>query len=1014
MSDLLSIGSGAAHLYRQALATVSNNIANLNTEGYSRQDVSMAENNPSQKGPIYLGTGARVTGISRAYDEFIETSLRNSGSEYSTQEPIIQYAKQVVDLIGSEASGLSSVLDQFFSSAHQLTTDPASTSLRTVFLRDTESVADRFRELSNQLDSIDQSAKNNIEYQVESVNNLAEKILSVNTQLARKTDVKFQSPTLLDQRDKLLRDLSDVAKINVIEKPSGQVIVSLDGSNSQATIVREDSSTDIGVSFIPGDLSRIDLIYDPFGNSRPISNVSSGTLAGLVNFRSQILSPAMDGLDNLARVLTKEVNEIHTSGIDAKNQRGGELFEIEPVFNITSPTISGMVELNIMVESAEDYDFLPFDIRWTESSNSWRVEEQVSGDVVFIEQGSDNEFYYKGLAINFEGDKKDGDTFFVRPIARPAAGLNALIKDPNLVATAARIRVTESPQNVSLSQADLNFLTTETSGFSNGLSIFELSHNPETQSRLLQEIGTIEASNLSPIYSIPPNSGNVVIAVDAEYGSDLNLQLFNKDSNHLLGTPITESLQQSLVSQDSGFNKDAYYSDAYLNNSQSEGAFLDSDITYGFLARSGSRVQLVADSNSGKDGAALGLISKTVDYNAQTTSDMVYHQTATVGSPITLLAEGDIILNGVSLGELNLDSSSHTETDAKFFADYINLQSNLTGVSVTASNTIEIPLSDINLLDQVEINSQLIGGGVIPSDINELVEQINDAKDTTEVLASVSRDGGIILTNVAGSEGKNITISNPDVTAISNSLGLDNKTYTGKLLLESEDEIRFTIGDSGTAGDLKLFGLNTGIYLNSNIDEELAVFLTGNGTTTAAVGYSQIESNEEKTERPYHVEFLSPSKYQIIDSQTDSVVATRIYDHSKGIEYQNLSLTFSESPQTGDMFFIDNNDNALGDNLNISQIAALRNQNIIDGEKSINEAYLDIVNVAGTKATLAEVSKAALKVVFDQASQAREDKAGVSLDEEAADLIRFQQAYQASAQVIQVSSKIFEAILGVG
>ena len=114
------------------------------------------------------------------------------------------------------------------------------------------------------------------------------------------------------------------------------------------------------------------------------------------------------------------------------------------------------------------------------------------------------------------------------------------------------------------------------------------------------------------------------------------------------------------------------------------------------------------------------------------------------------------------------------------------------------------------------------------------------------------------------------------------------------------------------------------------------------------------------------------------------------------------------------MFFIDNNDNALGDNLNISQIAALRNQNIIDGEKSINEAYLDIVNVAGTKATLAEVSKAALKVVFDQASQAREDKAGVSLDEEAADLIRFQQAYQASAQVIQVSSKIFEAILGVG
>ena len=70
MSDLLSIGSGAAHLYRQALATVST-IANLITEGYSRQDVSMAENNPSQKGQ-FIRHRCPVTGISRAYDEFIE------------------------------------------------------------------------------------------------------------------------------------------------------------------------------------------------------------------------------------------------------------------------------------------------------------------------------------------------------------------------------------------------------------------------------------------------------------------------------------------------------------------------------------------------------------------------------------------------------------------------------------------------------------------------------------------------------------------------------------------------------------------------------------------------------------------------------------------------------------------------------------------------------------------------------------------------------------------------------
>ena len=275
MSDLLSIGSGAAHLYRQALATVSNNIANLNTDGYSRQDVTMAQNNPSQKGTIFLGTGARVEGVSRAYDEFVENSLRDSGSEYSTQAPIIEYANRVVDLMGSESSGLSNVLDKFFASAHELSTNAASTTLRTVFLRDADSVADRFRELSTHLDSLDLTIQENIKYQVDAINNYAEKLLAVNKQLGRKTEASAQSPALMDERDKLLRELSKVAKINVIEDGSGQVTVSLDGGNSQSAIVRKDSTTLIGVSFTPGDLGRVDILYNPYSEPRPISSVSS-------------------------------------------------------------------------------------------------------------------------------------------------------------------------------------------------------------------------------------------------------------------------------------------------------------------------------------------------------------------------------------------------------------------------------------------------------------------------------------------------------------------------------------------------------------------------------------------------------------------------------------------------------------------------------------------------------------------------------------------------------------------
>ena len=89
MSDLLTIGATATQLYRQALSTVSNNIANINSDGYSRQEVTTAENAPSQQGVSYLGTGARLVGVQRAYDEFAESGIRTSQSALSAQEPMI-------------------------------------------------------------------------------------------------------------------------------------------------------------------------------------------------------------------------------------------------------------------------------------------------------------------------------------------------------------------------------------------------------------------------------------------------------------------------------------------------------------------------------------------------------------------------------------------------------------------------------------------------------------------------------------------------------------------------------------------------------------------------------------------------------------------------------------------------------------------------------------------------------------------------------------------------------------
>ena len=91
MSDLVSVASNAVQSYQRALGTVSNNIANVSTEGYSRQEVVMAANPVAKVGTVFLGTGVTVDSVKRQYDTFAETNLRNSNSHLASQEPMVNY-----------------------------------------------------------------------------------------------------------------------------------------------------------------------------------------------------------------------------------------------------------------------------------------------------------------------------------------------------------------------------------------------------------------------------------------------------------------------------------------------------------------------------------------------------------------------------------------------------------------------------------------------------------------------------------------------------------------------------------------------------------------------------------------------------------------------------------------------------------------------------------------------------------------------------------------------------------
>ena len=133
-----------------------------------------------------------------------------------------------------------------------------------------------------------------------------------------------------------------------------------------------------------------------------------------------------------------------------------------------------------------------------------------------------------------------------------------------------------------------------------------------------------------------------------------------------------------------------------------------------------------------------------------------------------------------------------------------------------------------------------------------------------------------------------------------------------------------------------------------------------------------------------------------------------------GVVYRGVTLTLNAEPVAGDRFLVDGNQDGIGNNGTAVRLANLQNQRVVGNNSyTLAEAYGNLVGETGNVAFQAGIAKQALEVVKDQAVQARDKVSGVNLDQEAADLIRFQQAYQASAKVMQTANTLFDAILGI-
>jgi flagellar hook-associated protein FlgK len=354
-----------------------------------------------------------------------------------------------------------------------------------------------------------------------------------------------------------------------------------------------------------------------------------------------------------------------------------------------------------------------------------------------------------------------------------------------------------------------------------------------------------------------------------------------------------------------------------------------------------------------------------------------------------------------------------------------------TDIEVSVSNIVEIPSELVQLnsgygltLNGISVVSLATNTQSSFSSIDDLVSSINAVTDESGVFASRNQLGDLQIQN-RDLGGENIVLGGTSGLP-GNVLGIGSKTYIGNLELEltssSEEAIVFELGDDGKPSDLNLLGLNTQVRLSGDIDEDLVVFLTGDGQSSLEAFASGSEANVIDQLRGRQLEFYfdSENSYQIRDLVTDTVLANRTYQGELALDYQGIDINLDNRAVIGDRFVVDGNNlgpngsfDGQGNNSNILRFVDLESKGVLSGGETISEGYLKFVGDVGNVTTQSEIARDALSIVQQQAIEARDRVSGVSLDKEAADLIRFQQAYQASAQVMQVATKLFDTVLQV-
>ena len=437
-----------------ALNTTSHNIANANTEGYSRQRVSLTPKLPEFLGGNFFGSGVEVGQVKRIFDQTHQLEIQSATANFMRLESFVAQANRVDGLLADSQNGLNSSIQSFFTALQTVVNDPASIGARQVMLGQTQGLVAKFDSIHAQLDSQIAQVNTNIDSLAKEITSLGQSVASFNNQIAGSSG--NAAPDLLDQRDLAVTRLSELVSVQTTQQSdgslnvfigSGQSLVVGSLANSLVASANTQNPRSMSLSLVAGS-SSIDIT----------NNISGGQLGGAISVVEEIIEPSFNTLGRVAISIADAFNRQNQLGMDLNNNLGGNIFT-----DINDPTIAasrvsadvnntGTVNLSIDIDDPSlltDSNFTLF----LQGGNYQLVDQTTNSTIATFAPPAvlpdTVQIASIGISINFlSGAAINGDSFEIQPVRNFSSDFSVVITTAEQIAAASPVRGEQAQTNI--------------------------------------------------------------------------------------------------------------------------------------------------------------------------------------------------------------------------------------------------------------------------------------------------------------------------------------------------------------------------------------------------------------------------------------------------------------------------------------------------------------------------------------------------------------------------------------